>query len=238
MSRPGRAADDLIRIFEGKIAAGELREGMPLPPEREIVQDYGVSRTVVREAVTAMANRGMIIARPRFRPVVAPPSYESALDTLDGVVPRLLGQPGGVRNLFQTRILLESALVREAAKSASKVDLAALKTALAANEAAIEDSEAFYQTDTAFHAVLYEISGNPVFPALHKAYTSWLGPHWSAMPRLPERNRANYAAHKAIFDAILMRDPDAAEDALRRHLDAAWQQVRATFEELQGQETV
>ncbi|WP_157772680.1 FCD domain-containing protein, partial [Pseudoponticoccus marisrubri] len=45
----------------------------------------------------------------------------------------------------------------------------------------------------------------------------------------PDRNRANYEAHAAIFEAILMRDPDAAETCLRDHLDRAWAQVRETF---------
>lgn len=227
--RPGRAADDLFRIFEQQINSGTLREGDPLPPEREIVQTYGVSRTVVREAVLALANKGLVEARPRFRPVVRKPSYDTALETMGSVVGRLLSEPGGVRNLFDTRILVEAALVRQAALSATKDDIAALRQALDDNGAAIDDSELFYRTDTAFHAVLYRIGNNPVLPALHRAYTAWLAPHWSRMPRLPDRNRKNYEAHRAIFEAILMRDPDKAEAILRSHLADAWTQVRETF---------
>ena len=51
------------------------------------------------------------------------------------------------------------------------------------------------------------------------------------MPRDPERNHVNYRAHGRIFESILFRDPDAAERALRDHLDDAWDQVRLTFEE-------
>ena len=209
--------------------SGALKEGDPLPPEREIVEAYGVSRTVVRETVLALANKGLVEAKPRFRPVVRKPSFEAAMGTIDSVVGRLLGQPGGVKNLFETRIMVEAALARQAATDARKDDIAALQQALEDNAAAIDDSELFYQTDMRFHAALYDIPKNPVLPAVHKAYTAWLAPHWSRMPRLPDRNRANYEAHKAIFDAILMRDPDAAETALRNHLQAAWLQVRETF---------
>ena len=87
----------------------------------------------------------------------------------------------------------------------------------------------FYLTDRAFHAVLYDIPRNPVLPAIHKAYVTWLAPQWSRMPRLPERNKANFEAHARIFEGILMRDPDAAEQALRAHLEQAWDQVCATF---------
>ena len=228
-SGQGRAADNLFRIFFDMINTGVLKEGEPLPTEREIVETYGVSRTVVRETVVALANKGLVEAKPRFRPIVQKPSYETALDTIDSVVDRLLGQPCGVKNLFETRIMVEAALARQAATDANKDDIAALRAALEENSAAIHDTDVYYETDMKFHAVLYDIPRNPALPAIHKAYTTWLSPHWSQMPRLPERNRANYEAHKAIFDAILSRDPDAAETALRNHLAEAWLQVRETF---------
>jgi len=230
-SAPGRAADDLFRVFEDMIGQGILAEGSPLPTEREIVETYGVSRTVVREAVQALANKGLVEARPRFRPVVRKPGFDSAFEAVETVIRQLLSEPEGVRNLFETRIMMESALVRQAATQAKKEDLKALQDALAANAAAIEDSELFYRTDMAFHQVLYGIPRNPVLLAVHKAYTSWLAPHWSKMPRLPDRNRQNHKSHTAIYEAILMRDPDGAEAALRSHLDDAWAQVRKTFPE-------
>lgn len=224
-----RAADQLFRTFEGLINSGELTEGDPLPTEREIVQTYGVSRTVVREAVLSLANKGLVEARPRYRPVVRKPSFETAFETIENVVGRLLKQPDGVRNLFDTRIMIEASLARQAALEADKDDIAALKHALDLNEAAIEDSALFYKTDIGFHQVLYQIPKNPVLLGIHRAYTAWLAPQWSQMPRAPKRNRDNHRAHELIFNAILSRDPDAAESVLRLHLRDAWTQVRATF---------
>lgn len=224
-----RAADNIVSAFEDLIIVGELKEGEPLPAEREIVQKFGVSRTVVREALGTLSNRGLVVARPGFRPVVRGPSYDAALQAVDSLVRRLLGTQNGVENLFDIRILLEASLVREAAVKASRDQVATLKTALEANKAAIDDSEAFYETDIAFHRAFYEIPGNPVFPSIHRAYTTWLSPQWRQMPRLPDRNQFNYEAHKAIFEAVLMRDPDEAETTLRAHLAAAWEQVRSTF---------
>lgn len=224
-----RAADDLFKTFEAMIISGELKVGAPLPTEREIVQAYGVSRTVVREAVLALANKGLVEARPRFRPIVRRPSVDSALEALESLVRGLLSQPNGVKNLFDTRTLLETALARQAALEATSEDIAKLKAALEKNEAAIPRNERFYRTDMAFHAVLYEVPRNPILPALHRAYTTWLAPQWRRMPRVPDRNRANYEAHRSIFEAIVKRDPDAAEAAVRRHLAAAWSQVQMTF---------
>jgi GntR family transcriptional regulator, sialic acid-inducible nan operon repressor len=224
-----RAADAVVEAIEARIAAGEFADGSPLPPERDLIETFGVSRTVVREAVATLASRGFVESRPRFRPVVRRPGYEAALAAANGVVGHLLAQSGGVKNLYDTRIFLEAGLVRTAALHARKEDIAALSAALDLNEAAIPDSDAFYRTDVAFHAVLYDIPRNPVFPAIHRAFTGWLAPHWVKMPRSPERNRVNFLRHSDIYRAIRDRDPDAAEAALNAHLHAAWEYVRGTF---------
>ena len=228
-AQAGRAADNLFRIFAARIESGDLKEGQALPPEREIVETYGVSRTVAREAVQALANRGLVEARPRYRPIVRRPSYEAAIETAETVVSQLLSAPGGVRNLFETRVLIEAGLVRQAARSATPAQIALLGRALAANKSAIADSEWFYDSDFEFHRIFYEISENPVLLAVHKAFVQWLSPHWTQMADLEDRNASNYAAHALIFNAIREGDADAAEAALRAHLAEAWAQVRDTF---------
>jgi DNA-binding FadR family transcriptional regulator len=87
----------------------------------------------------------------------------------------------------------------------------------------------FYETDIGFHAVLYRIPGNPIYPAIHKAYVEWLIQHWRSLQTSAEIDRMNYAGHQAMFDAIATRDPDKAEATLRRHLGAAWELIRSTI---------
>lgn len=226
----GRASDPIVRALEGRIATGAFPEGATLPAERDLMAEFKASRTVVREAIAALASRGLVENRPRFRPVVRKPGYDLAVATVGGIVRRLLTDRDGVRNLYESRVFLERALVRDAALHARKADLERLREALAENERAIPDSERFYRTDVRFHGLLYDIPRNPIFPAVHGAFTSWLAPHWTRMPRSPERNRMNWLNHRAILDAIVARDPEAADEALARHLHAAWEFVKATFE--------
>lgn len=226
-----RAADAIVARIEARIASGELADGSFLPVERELMAEYDVSRTVAREAVARLASRGLVEARPRFRPVVRRPGYDAALSAAGGVVGHLLAQGGGVKNLYDVRVFLEISLARHAALHARKEDIVALREALEANERAIPNSAVFYATDVAFHSVLYDVPRNPVFPSIHKAFTSWLAPHWERMLRSPERNRVNYLSHREVFAAIVDRDPEAAERALQSHLSAAWEYVRGTFDE-------
>ena len=224
--RQPRAADMVI----ARIASGELPDKHPLPAERELMEEFGASRTVIREAISALSNRGLVESKPRFRPIVRKPDYETVLHATGDIIRHLLTDSNGVRNLYDSRLFIERALVREAATAAQKSDIAQLRQALKDNEKAIPDSVDFYRTDTLFHGVLYQIPKNPIFPAIHQGYTSWLAPHWEKMLRSPERNKVNYRAHKAILDAIVDRDPDAADEALTNHLKAAWEYVSVTFE--------
>jgi DNA-binding FadR family transcriptional regulator len=224
-----RAADIVVATIEQEIVSGLLENGSLLPPERDLMGRFGISRTVVREAIATLTTRGLLESKPRHRPVVRKPGYDAAFSAVGGVVSHLLRQDGGVKTLYDVRIFLEASLVRHAALHARKEDIAALRAALERNHAAIDDPVLFDNTDVAFHAVFYGILGNPVFPAVHRAFVTWLFEHWQSMSRSPEQNLAYYAGHKAIFDAIIDRDPDAAEKALLAHLSEAWETVRGTF---------
>jgi len=230
MVKRERAADAIARDIEQRIITGALPDNSPLPAEKELGVEYGASRTVIREAITALTNRGMLENRPRFRPTVRKPGYEAAFDSMGGVVQHLTHGRDGVKTLYQSRIFLERALVREAALHAQTDDLRQLRSALANNHDAIDSSTEFYATDVAFHQVFYQIPRNPIFPAIHQAYTQWLAGHWQKMERSPERNTLNYESHRAIFEAILERDADAAEAALELHLNDAWEHVKTTFD--------
>ena len=224
-----RTADVVTAKLEQLITTGLLPGNTPLPAERELMAQFNASRTVIREAISALSNRGLLECRPRCRPIVRQPGYDTVLSAVEHVVHNLLADAEGVKNLYETRAFFERGLVREAAKSANKDDILKLKNALANNKQTIPDSKSFYETDVAFHGVLYGIPKNPVFSTIHMGFTSWLAPHWEVMPRSVERNEGNYKAHEAIYLAILERDADAAEQALAYHLNMAWQIVQGTF---------
>lgn len=226
----GRRSDAVARDIVRMIQSGGLQEGDRLPAERDLMQRYGVSRAAVREAIVTLANRGLVVTRLRHRPVVLRRDDEGAAEGVRRLVGRLVADRAGVWNLFDSRIFLEAALARWAAAHARRDDIEDLRAALEANRDAIGDPVRFDETDAAFHAVLYRIPGNPIYPAVHGAYVEWLIRHWRSMKRGADIDQMNHAGHKAVFDAITARDPDGAEEALRRHLVAAWEFVRSTLD--------
>lgn len=224
-----RRSDAVAAELVQMIQTGGLQEGERLPAERDLMQRYGVSRAAVREAIVSLANRGLVETRLGHRPVVRKPDYEIAVGKVGNLVGHLMVDRKGVWNLFETRIFMETSLARWAAKHARRDDLDDLRAALDANRESIGNSPLFDETDAAFHAVLYRIPGNPIYPAIHKAYVEWLTQHWRSMKRGAGIDQMNCAGHEAVFEAVLARDPDNAEEAMRRHLVAAWEFVRSTF---------
>lgn len=220
-----RVADGIITAIE----RNELSPGDRLPPERELMLRFGVSRPVVREAIAGLVTRGQLVTKHGHRPIVQHQGYDHIFSTLGNVVSRIISNEEGIHSLFNLRVILEAALVRHAALAARVKDIEELKAALAANAAAVSESDKFYTTDVALHAVLYRISGNPILPVIHTAYVEWLAGPWSKMPRNVEINRMNYVAHEAIVNAIIRRDADEAEKMLRSHLTTAWEFVRTTW---------
>jgi DNA-binding FadR family transcriptional regulator len=224
-----RLADTMADALARMVTLGEIRQGERLPTERDLMQRFGVSRAAVREAIAALASRGILRTRPGHRPIVQKPDFGIAIGTLSGLVRHLVADEAGVWNLFETRVFLEAALVRHAASHARPQDIVDLEKALAANHAAIGDPRRFYATDVGFHGTLYRLPGNPIYPAVHRAFVDWLFEHWARMPHSIAIDRMNYKAHEAIFESIVRRDADAAERVLRTHLATAWEFVRTTF---------
>ncbi len=230
----GRAADAVVAVLEARIMENQLASGTPLPAERVLMEQFGTSRTVIREAIAVLAARGLVESRPRFRPIVRKPSFATVIEATEGIVRNMLSEPEGVRNLYDSRIFLERTLVRDAALTARREEIAELEAALVANRATIQSATEFYRTDTEFHGVLYRISGNPILKAVHQGYTAWLSPQWEKLGHSPERNQRNYDSHAAIVEAIVRRDPDQAEALLLAHLTKAWERVRVIFEAESG----
>jgi DNA-binding FadR family transcriptional regulator len=167
ISPAGRLADAVSGELARMIMAGEIAEGARLPAERDLMRRFGVSRTAVREAIANLSHRGLANTRFGHRPVARKPDYAAALDRLGALVSHLVSDKQGITELFESRVFVEAALVRWAAQHARQPDIDNLRQALEANRSAIGNWSEFYATDIAFHAILYRLPGNPIYPAVH-----------------------------------------------------------------------
>ena len=85
-AKKGRTSDYLVDKLEAMILSNNIKDGDTLPSERDLMSEYNVSRTVVREAISTLSSRGLLLKKPRFRPTARKPGIDSALDSISSIV--------------------------------------------------------------------------------------------------------------------------------------------------------
>jgi len=211
----------LDRLME-RIRSGAIPPNSQLPSERELMEEYGVGRPAVREALQALQRSGVveIIHGERARVVV--PTAERLLSQIaTGAMHLLRTQPGTLDHLKEVRLFLETGTARMAAERASEEDIARLRLAVAKHRASMVNLERFIELDMAFHREIAEISGNPIFPAIVEAMFRWASAYYQSLVRAPGAEELTLAEHERIVDAIAARDPAGAAAAMHAHLSRA-----------------
>ena len=220
--RRARLHELVAQKLEEMIRSGDLKPGDRLPSERDIMAAFNIGRPAVREAFLSLQNRGLIATENGRRASVTAPSVDNVFSTLDSLVGILIANTDNLKNLFDARVFIEAAMVRDAAKQIDKPRLAELKVALEANKQAIGNRSLFMETDVRFHRILFLTAHNPVFEAVHKALVKWLMERWGKILRDKSTETLAYQGHLQIYKAINRRDPDTAEQAMRKHLASSW----------------
>lgn len=218
--RSERLYERIVEQIQARILNGELEAGHQLPTERELAEQFGVSRTAVREAMKALAQSGLIEVRPGRGTFVidgAPRAMKQSL----GLVVRI-GQAVGYADLIEIREMLEVEIAGLAARRATEEHIAAMQDAVAAMDSAMDDADAFCEADLDFHLALAQGTQNALIPMLIDPVVDLL--RWQRM-RIYARGgaaRGQYG-HKRILDAVVRHDPEAACEAMRAHLKQARQ---------------
>ena len=207
--RRGAVADVLARL-QAQIAAGEFKLKERLPSESELCKSFGVSRPVVREALVSLQALGLTASQPGIGTFVVSDRVG---------VPLLLGRysPADIR---EVRRCIEIPAARLSAARRTDRDIGEMAAILARMEDA-EDPARRNQLDASFHIAIARSSGNPLFVRLVEDLRSVLEEHSLAAARRPYRRRAAAEEHRAVYEAIVEHDANAAAAAMEAHLAAA-----------------
>ena len=217
--RRRRLYEEVVERLEALINDGVYPPGSALPPERALMQEFGTGRPAIREALFALQKMGLLRLSPGERPRVQQPGGSVILDSMHGAVTRFVGQPGGLRQFQRARVFFEAGIAREVSVHATGRDHDELKDALEANRASRATPRRFEETDVAFHLCLARMAHNPLFVVIHDAMFEWLYSQRTVTLGFPGQIDYAFAAHERITAAILERDADGAERAMREHLE-------------------
>jgi len=211
----------LERLTE-RIAAGEFPPGGHLPSERDLMEEYGVGRPAVREALQSLERSGIISITHGERARVAVPSARALVEQIAGGAQHLLRiAPDSLEHLKEARVFLEAGLTRLAAERATEAGIAELRARLDQQRRLRADPGNFLQADMAFHRQIATMTGNPIFPAVMEGMLGWLSAHYRSLVRAPGAESLTLAEHERIMAAIAARDPAQAEAMMREHLTRA-----------------
>jgi GntR family transcriptional regulator, transcriptional repressor for pyruvate dehydrogenase complex len=214
--RSSRLYEQIVQQVEESIRKGAMKPGDQLPPERELAQQFGVSRTAVREAVKALREKGHVEAYPGRGTFITDGTSHAIKQSLDRMI--RIGQPEGSGFLAEVREILEPEIASLAAVRADAQGIAAMREPITVMDEARKDSDAFIEADLDFHLALAEAAANPLILSLIDSIVGLLREQRMRIFLVeggPERGQYH---HKLILEAIEHHDPVGAREAMKAHL--------------------
>ena len=219
LSRQPSLAAQVTSQMLASIFAGAATIGDELPSERDLSLQFGVSRTVVREALRGLQAKGVVeVQTGRAARIVAVPAsqvseivqlYVHGAESQD-----LLGPD----DIAEVRTTLELRLSELAAVNASGADLELLDVSVQAMRASSDPEEAA-RHDTEFHQLLAAATHNPLYVTLLESINAVVAPYRLSSLRRPGRTVMAMQQHREVYEALRTRNAAQARRAMASHLD-------------------
>ena len=223
--RPARLASIIFEALGDRIIGGELSAGDVLPTEPALCEEFGFSRTVVREGLKLLEGRGLVRVEQGRGTTVLP---RSSWDLLDPAVLRMAlaydDDMSLLDDLMMVRRVLEREMAFEAVGRLSDDEIAQLGGLIEQMEAAYDDYERFRGLDNAFHEIVMRASGNEVGLTIVRVIHRHGGatPPLAATPVSKAALKRTAAEHRAILDALAAGDGALASELTSAHIEARW----------------
>jgi GntR family transcriptional repressor for pyruvate dehydrogenase complex len=208
--------DQIRRLIE----TGVLTPGDKLPTERTLAEELGVSRSSMREALTALEVMGIIDSKPGSGNYVA----RASVGELAEVEYRGLIAEGGTNEILELRSVFEPGIAALAAERRTREDLRAMSSCLGKMERLIKAGKDSWEPDWGFHRAVAAACQNPMILAVCDLLTQRMaGLLWQVMrdrnlARDSERPARYLLDHRAVYEAVRAHDPVVASEQMKTHL--------------------
>ncbi len=227
--------EQIAQILENAIIKPDSEMAEKLPSEQALADKFGVSRTVIREALKLLKERGLIELRNGEGSYITKPGS----DTVSNAIQRIIHTEGiSIDDVYNMRIILEVASCRLAALNASKEDLEKVQLILSEMESRKLDLPVRIRLDADFHIAIAHASKNRLLGMFVGTMTALLTDVIGKGIQVPGGNEDGLRRHRSVLEAIRTGDPDAAENAIRDHLDVSRQNVKVVEEMKRLHETI
>ncbi|MBF9128808.1 FadR family transcriptional regulator [Plantactinospora sp. S1510] len=222
--RPTNLARAVTAELVERIVRGVHPSGTSLPPEPILCKTFSVSRTVVREAVKILQEKGLVKVRQGVGTTVTSPSIWDMLDEL--VLAATIAEDDSLAildDLVVTRRVLESDMANVAARLADGTTVERLRVLVDRMDELVDDQVAYHEHDRAFHDTVMQASGNRIARAVVRSLE---GQVVNSVRYLGRTERtlcvASNQGHRRIYERIAAHDPEGAAEAMFTHITEAW----------------
>ena len=206
----------VAEAIERRILAGDIRPGEHIGTEAELVKQFGVNRSTVREGIRLLEHDGLIRRKANRQLAVGLPHYERLATRSSRA---LVLHEATFRELYETAMALQMATMAGAVERASEAQIAALEENVAQTEKVLADPQAVAALDTEFHAMIGRASGNRVLQLAREPSDLLILPTTELVLRQSKVGAARLLeAHRKMLDAIQARDVEAGQLWARRHI--------------------
>ena len=212
----------LVQSLGSRIVSGRLAPGAALPTEAQLVEEFGSSRSTVREAVKVLTAKGLVLARTRTGTVVQPEGNWNLLDP-EVLAWRYNGNPSVAQldDLAGLRVALEPEAARLAAIGRRRRQVAEIRAAYERMAVTLNDPDEFIEHDLAFHRAVVQAGGNQLLVQLDGLLSLALQAARQVHTRNVRRNRRTLPDHLAVIEAIENRDAPTASILMRSLVQSA-----------------
>jgi GntR family transcriptional regulator, transcriptional repressor for pyruvate dehydrogenase complex len=213
--RRTRVYEGVVRQLQNLIAEGALKPGDMLPPERELAERFGVSRSSLRDAIRSLELAGLVIPKHGEGTVVADLSVDALVAPLASVLVR---KRELISELLDVRKMLEPALAARAALNATDEDVEEMEDILRRQREKAVKGETWTDEDSEFHDAVARAAHNTVVLKVLDVLMDLLRETRARALQVEGRAQRSLAGHRRVLDAIRRRDPEAAERAVKQHI--------------------
>jgi DNA-binding FadR family transcriptional regulator len=225
---PARLGVAVVSELVELIVTGQIAQGQLLPPEGPLSEHFGVSRTIIRESVKRLEEKGLVVVAQGRGTQVTRSGGWNVLDPI--VLSALIDNDeslGILDELTVVRGSLEAAMAGAVAAKRTAEELTRLEHALAAMREARHESDSFQQADVVFHFTVMELSANRLAENITKRlYRRALESTRYRGIGYEDAFASTIDEHALVVDAIARQDVEAAERAMRTHIVGSWQRRR------------
>lgn len=210
--------EQVVERIRQQILAGELKSGDQLPNERSLGERYGVSRTVIREAMKTLIQNGLVEVRRGQGTFVVDGTADALKESLR-LMMGFAAEGSRAGEMVEVRELLEPEIAARAARRRTESDLAVLRGAVEEMDATLDDAIAFIEADNRFHVALAVATQNHFIPRLLDSVVDLLQEmraHIFQVVGGPTRGQQH---HRIILAAVEAGDAERARSAMLAHLE-------------------